>query len=90
MNQNARKDENFVNSLIAVSSADGKTVIQAVANPTSHRLYLNYGDTGIDYGPKNAMKDDNDVSTLLGVSEIDAETPITAYCDTNGNLLVEP
>lgn len=86
---NSKIDGNYTHSLMGVLNTDGKTVINILANPTTHRLETNNGITGSDFGPKNAPKDGNDVPTLLAVSSVDGVTPVVVYADINGNLLID-
>jgi len=46
MATDASRDQNFVPTLLAVSSADGSTTVPVYANPTTHRLLTDAG-TGI-------------------------------------------
>jgi len=43
---NARRDENYVPTLLGVSSADGETPTLAYVNPITHRLLVQSGATG--------------------------------------------
>ncbi len=42
---NAYRDENNVPTLIASSSTDGKTPVRVYADPTTHRLKVDFGST---------------------------------------------
>lgn len=86
---NAVKDENGTNSLIAVSSADGTTIVRVQVNPTNNRLKVSDGSTGSDKGPTYALRDQNDVPVILGVSSADGKTLVPIYADSLGNLLIK-
>ncbi len=88
-NEQAKKDENGVSTLIGVLNTDGLQTVRVKANPTNHALKVNDASTGSDNGPTNAKKDGNDVSTLLAVSSVDGVTPVVVYTDSSGNLLID-
>lgn len=88
-NQNASKDENFVNTLTAVLNTDGTTVTRVQVNPVNHALKISDGTTGTNHGPSYALRDGNDVPTLLAASSVDGRTPVAVYCDSSGNLLIK-
>ncbi len=46
MPPNAKRDSNFVTTLMAVSSVDGVTPVLLYADPITHRLYVDTGITG--------------------------------------------
>ena len=81
MSQNAYRDENSVPTKIAVSNSDGVTIVRTQANSSTHRLLVNNGTTGSNFGIRNAHRDENDVPVLLAVSSGDGRTPIELYID---------
>jgi hypothetical protein len=85
---NARKDQNFVNTLTAVLNTDGRTIELLLANPANHALSVNDGTTGSDLGPENAPHDENGVHTLVATSSADGVTPVVCYVDSQGRLLI--
>ena len=86
---NARKDQNFVNTLTAVLNTDGRTIELLLANPANHVLSVNDGTTGSDLGPENAPHDQNCVHTIVATSSADGQTPIVCYSNINGELLID-
>lgn len=78
---NAYKDENGVPTLIASSSADGKTPVRVYADPDTHRLLVN--STAGVVGPLT--------STDNAIARFDGETGQTiqnslATIDNDGNI----
>lgn len=88
-NEQAKKDENGVSTLLGVLNSDGSTTIRVKANSSNHALKVSDASTGSDNGPTNAKRDDNNVPTLLAVSSVDGVTPVVVYADSNGNLLID-
>jgi hypothetical protein len=84
---NAKRDDNFVPSILATSNIDGVTPIPLQV--TSNRLKINNGTTGFGLPFGNAERDENRIPTIWGVSSADGITPIPIYCDLNGVLLVK-
>lgn len=85
---NAKRDENHVPTMTAILNTDGVTVVNIVANPTTHALVFMPNGPDADNGPVNAKKDDNFVSTLLGVSSADGVTPVPIYATSDGKLMI--
>jgi hypothetical protein len=81
------RDGNNVPTLRAALNTDGKTVINVLANPTSHALFASNGSSGTNHGTTNAQRDLDHHPILLGVSYVDGKTPVEIYADSNGNLL---
>lgn len=86
---NASKDQNGISSLVAMSSANGTTIIRVKVDSSTHKLKVSDGSTGSDLGPRVAGHDENSVSTLLAVSSSDGKTPVAVYTDSSGNLLIK-
>lgn len=88
-NQNAKRDQNHVPTLIAVSSADGLTIDLLQVNPTSNGLKVSDDNTGVDHGTVNVKRDENSVPCIMGVSSDDFVTPVAIYTDGSGSLLIQ-
>ncbi len=86
---NAKKDNNHIPVILAISSADGVTPIQIKADPSSHFLCTSDGSAGSDLTGNEAERDDNVVTTLLAVSESDGVTPVPLYANNDGELLTK-
>lgn len=86
---NASKDENGVNTALAVLSTDGETVVAVKANASTNALSVDDNTTGSDNGPSDALRDGNFVTTLMAVSSADGVTPVALYADADGNLLID-
>lgn len=85
---NAKKDGNYVSSLLGTLNSDGRTTIVILADPSTHALAVDDGTTGSDNGPTNVPRDANYVPALLAVSSVDGVTPVVVYADANGKLLI--
>lgn len=86
----AYRDGNRVPALIAVSDADGSTLVAIKADPTAHTLNVSDGTTGSDLSGDDALRDSNRITGLLAVSDADGETPVPVYADpSTGALLID-
>ena len=85
---NAYKDENGVNTMIAILNTDSNKIRRLYANPTNNCLYISDGTTGSITTTVNANRDGNDVPVLLACSSDDGYTPVELAVDANGYLLV--
>jgi hypothetical protein len=86
----APRDANQIPVLLALSSADGTTIVPVAVNPTDHYLDVDDGTTGSDLSGDIAARDNNMVTTMIGVSSVDGITPVPVYADpTTGALLVK-
>lgn len=87
----AKRDNNYVPTKIAVLNTDGSTIVLVKGNPTSHAISVNNNTTGSDNGPTpiRSLKDNNGVSTMIVVSEVDGVTPVVLYANSNGELLID-
>ncbi len=101
---NAFRDENNVPTLIASSSADGKTPVRVYADPTSHRLLLD-ATSGV-VGPGSStdgaialwdgttgltIKDSNLVPGGTTTAPSTTATPVfTSYYGANTKALGDP
>jgi len=86
---NAKRDNNQIPVILAISSDDGSTPIQIKAEPSAHSLCTSDGDTGSDLTGEEAERDDNVVTTLLAASSDDGATPVPLYANTDGELLTK-
>lgn len=67
----AKRDNNLITTLLAVSNADGSTPILLYADPTTHRLLVTYPYTDVDgETPSGNVNGSNTIFTL-------ANTPAT-------------
>lgn len=75
---NASRDENFVTSLLGVSSSDGETPVKLWADPTTHRLL-------VDSVTSTTIQVDVFTSTDLQTAFTATRTPVTTiYLSING------
>jgi hypothetical protein len=86
----AKRDNNQNTVILGISNTDGLTPIQITADPSTHEINVDNGDTGSDLSGDNALRDENHITTLLAVSSDDGVTPVPLYTDpANGNLLIK-
>lgn len=84
----AKIDENYKKTKLAVSNVDGKTTLLLQADPVSHRLKVSLGSSGVDLGNNFAERDQNYQDSLLAVSNVN-ESVVKLYCDdTTKELLI--
>lgn len=86
---NAKKDNNGINTILAVAASTGSYTLNVKVNSVTHAMKIMDGTTGSNKGPTNALKDDNSVPCLMAVSSVDGATPVPLYADSNGNLLIQ-
>lgn len=87
---NAKRDANGVETLQAVSDADGTTQVRIQVNAVNNALKAIDAATGTDKGGDHALRDQNFVPVLIGVSSADGITPIAVYADAaTGSLLIK-
>lgn len=79
---NAERDDNFVPTLLAVSSADGTTPVPVYANPTTHRLLTDAG-SGVT-GP--GLSTDNAIARWDGTTGAVIQNSPVTVADTTGNI----
>lgn len=86
---NASRDENHVTTEIAVSNADGSTLLKlrSKADPQHHLLVLN-GLSGTDLSGDVDARDENRVVAFMAVSAVDGVTPVPVYIDSATNSLL--
>jgi hypothetical protein len=86
---NAKRDENFIPTLLGTSSVTGLTDPLCVDVGSSNSLCVSDGTIGSDLGIKQAPRDENRVPAIFGVSSVDGITPTLIYTDGDNNLLVQ-
>lgn len=79
---NAERDENFVPTLLAVSSADGVATTPVYANPTTHRLLVDLG-SGVT-GP--GLSTDNAIARFDGTTGAVIQNSAVTVADTTGTI----
>ena len=85
----AKRDQNKVPALLAVSNADGETTLSVYADSDTNSLIVDNGTSGSDLSDAPAKRDQNKVPALMAVSEADGVTPVPIYANsvTNGVLI---
>ena len=86
---NAKRDNNSIPVILALSSANGATVSPIKIDPSTNALQVIDGSTGSDLSGHNAARDENEIITMIAVSSADGVTPIPIYNDSNGKLLIK-
>lgn len=77
----AKRDQNFVPTLLAVSSMDGSTPTTVYADPTTHRLLVDIG------GFSSALQTDTFTSTNNQTTFTPSLVPAgTIYLSVNGSI----
>lgn len=84
----AKRDGNYVTTLIATSNADGVTPLNVSADPIGHSLDVSDGTTGSDLSENTASRDQNYVPVIMAVSSADGVTPVAVYVDSVTNKLL--
>lgn len=86
----AKRDSNFIPTLLGTSNADGTTPVAIKANPSTHVISVSDGTTGSDLSGDIASRDANAIPVFLAVSEADNTTPVAVYADpATGELLID-
>ena len=83
----AKRDENRITTLLAVSDVDGKTPTPVYANPVTHAYKVSLNPTNTGFPTINAHRDENRVTTAL--VETSAGDLIELYVDSENKLLIE-
>lgn len=87
---NAYRDENHIPVKLALSNADGITVLPLQAEPTTHALAISDAVGGAPVTSANASRDENFVTTIMAVSSADGVTPVPLVIDSvTGKLLIK-
>ena len=86
----AYRDENSRPTLICASSADGQTIVQIVADPTTHGLKVDDNTTGSDNGNNggSAMLDQNGVPVMTALSSDGDGAIVEVYGDPATNSIL--
>ena len=87
---NAKRDQNYIPTMLATSNADGTTPVPIQVIGTSHVLKVSDGVGGSDLSGDIASIDSNHVPVLMGVSSVDGVTPTAIYADpATGAILIK-
>lgn len=87
---NAYRDQNRIETKIALSNADGTTILPLKVDPTTHGLNISDGTTGSVTTVVYAPRDENRFPVLMAVSSVDGITPVPLAIDSaTGKLLVK-
>lgn len=88
---NAPLDENSRKGIICALNTDGKTIVAAKVNPTTHALKVKLDTGQIDNGNHfgNALIDENSRSSWYGLSSAGNGERIIVYTDSLGEILVQ-
>lgn len=87
---NAKRDENRVTTILAISNVDGLTITDVTANPTTFSLSVDDNTTGTSQASiTNDPRDENRIVAFWAISSVDGITPVAVYCDpSTGKLLI--
>jgi hypothetical protein len=85
---NTYHDGNHTATLLAVE-ADGVTLVNIQADPTTHGLDISNGTSGTDNGPTTSFHDGNHTAILMATSSTDGKTPVAVYGNSSMQLLVD-
>jgi hypothetical protein len=90
MGLNAKHDENHRPTLIAVSLADGVTIVQGKAHPSKHALEVDNNTTGSDNGNNggNAMLDENSVPVWMALSSANDDSIVEVYANADTSKIL--
>lgn len=85
----AKRDGNYVPTLIAAAESDGATPVRVQVDPSNHGLAVDDNTTGSDHGGTQGVRDGNHIVVLMGVSSVDGVTPTAVYAEAaTGKLLI--
>lgn len=84
---NSHFDDNHRPTLTGVLNTDGLTIMNAVADSTTHALHVISNTSSTNHGPTQAKMDDNHIPIGMVVSSSDFVTPVAIYMDSSGNIL---
>ena len=85
----AKRDENFVPTMLGALNTNGITPTLIKVNASNHGIKIDDNTTGTDHGRNVAVRDNNNVPVLIAVSSADGVTPVEVYADADGNLLID-
>lgn len=88
-NQNAKKDENGVSTILGTLQSDGVSTVRLKVNPANNGIKVLDDTTGTASTRASAPRDDNHFTAWMGVSSDDGVTPVPVAMDSNGNLLIQ-
>lgn len=77
----AKRDQNNIPTILAVSETDGSTPVDIQAEASNHGVIVEDSTGGSDLTGNNALRDDNGEPTIMAVSEDDGVTPVPLYAD---------
>lgn len=88
---NAKIDSNGRPAIIATLNSDGKTIVQAKADPMAHSLIISDGTSGSDNGNNSgiAMLDDNSNPVWIAESSDGSGTMIEIYANSSQQILTK-
>lgn len=81
-------DNNRIPAMLAVSDADGSSVLPVYANAATNSLKVDDDVTGSDLGGNPDPRDENRKIAFFAVSAVDGVTPVAVYCDSVTNALL--
>ena len=86
---NSKHDENSRTTLIATSMVDGSSIVQAVADSTTHKLLIHSAVGGADMGNNqgNAMLDENSVPVATAESSAGDGSIVEVYADASDKFV---
>lgn len=84
----ALRDQNHIPTLLALSNADGETILPVYGNATNNALAADDDTGGSDLSGDIEERDQNRVPVFMAVSAVDGVTPVPIYLDPTGNKLL--
>lgn len=81
-------DQNRIPVTLAVSNADGSSVIPVYGDPSTHSMKASDNTTGSDLGGNPDPRDSNRKIAFFAVSAVDGVTPVAVYADATSNALL--
>jgi len=87
----AKRDGNYIPTVLALLESDGATPINIAADPSSHALEVDDNSSGSDNGPTpaRALRDGNYVTTLVALSSAGDGALVPLYATADGKLLID-
>lgn len=86
--EQAKRDPNYVTSLIAVSSSDFASTVRLWADPTTHRLLVDVGTIEVTGAGDGAILDGASASIKASVLDYTNSNPLAVrLTDTNGDYI---
>jgi len=84
----AKRDENHIPTILAISNADGETTLPVWGDSGLHALAVSDGLGGSDLSGDVDARDQNRVVAFMAVSSVDGVTPVPVYATLVGNRLL--